>query len=236
MSLRNTPNRNNKVGMWDRLDNNTDKPCTVSYCYERRNSYSGYCTRHKYNLYNYGDTEQHNISTVDLSPFYKETLKYIEEHMEELQEHLELANRLIKSPDLIRNHDMSSVEQWLKPKTYKDKGYLLNSQTMDILHRWRDTRKPKHFLAAIIAPHVFSWQRPNILLSGKPVQMLMSKQLLSNCRQKHYFKEISSLNYKKERKSNYVSPKQRIYLGLRLTNMFRRCILSVAKSIPELDH
>jgi len=173
--------------------------------------------------------------------YYRATLQYIEDHEEELGDHLAKAEELIRYPDLIKYHDISEMEKYNPPIDYRDKGRPLGPLVLDILHRWRkDSRLPKHYLSSIIAPHVYTYQEPEVLLGGRPVHMMITKSLLTQCRNEYhtewlpYDPEVKKLQFRKVYHTNKVGARDRANLGLRLTSMFTRVITKVYKEIPKV--
>jgi hypothetical protein len=122
----------------------------------------------------------------------------------------------------------------MPPKDYRDKGYPVGKKPLSILKRWRPTRQPKHFLASVIAPHVFAWQEPGMLMSGRPVHMLITRSLMSQCRQEHEWVQVAQLKYEKRPKVNQCGTRDKANVGLRLTNIFRQVIFGVVKGIPDV--
>jgi len=155
--------------------------------------------------------------------------------MEELSEPLAKAELIIRCPDIIRYHDMTQVEQWYTKNDYRDNGYPVTVPMMEILLRWRKkTRLPKHFLASILAPYVYAHQEPKRLFSGRPVHMVITRSLMTQCVYEQQWEELSSLNFKKVTKKHYASPRNLANTGLRLTSMFTKVIAQVYKDVPKV--
>ena len=236
MSLRNHPGRNNSKGADERKEANQEKLCKVHNCGHHRKNYTSYCSQHDNNRTHYGSPHQLPIRlNGDLSPYYRATLKYIEEHEDTLSEYLAIAEKLIRCPEMIRFHSVSEVERWMNPNDYRDKGYPITDQVLYILRRWKgDIKSPKHYLASIIAPHVYTYQEPKRLLGGKPVHMLITRSLINQCSVIHEWEEVTQLRFKKVSKPHYVSPRNKANLGLRLSSMFTSVIAQVYKEIPQV--
>jgi hypothetical protein len=241
MSLRNTPNRNNSKDIDKRIAMNQSKPCKLKNCDAHRYGLTGYCNIHDSRYNTYGDPYQIPLRLCDdFALYYKATLAYIENHQDELSEYLDYVEKLIQYPDFIKYHDVTGLQKWNAITDYRNKNLPIALKPMDILRRWKkDTRSPKQYLASVIAPHVYHYQEPEVLLGGKPVHMMVTRSLLSQCSTEHTRELIpyhinKRVEFKKIIHTNRVGTRDRTNLGLRLTSIFTQAIAMVYKEIPKV--